>query len=147
MQEPTTHSFVFGKKVVNIIDTPGIGGGDSYEEEENMNRILDHISRIKVVHAICILLNSNRARLGAVFRLLEYVHRDTAPNIVFCFTHIRGNLLMPGETIPMLRQELIDREVGIELDRSKMYFFDNEPFQVLLWANFCQILFELFFGV
>ena len=127
---------------MNIIDTPGIGpgiGGDSYEEgeqdQENIDRILDHISRIKEIHAICILLNSNRARLGVVFRFLEHLHRDTAPNIVFSFTHIRGNLLMPGETIPTLRQELIDREVAIELNRNKMYCFDNEPFQYLMCVH------------
>ena len=38
---------------------------------------------------------------------------------------------MPGETIPKLRQELIDRKVEMELDRSKMYCFDSEPFQFL----------------
>ena len=102
------------------------------EDQENIESILDNISSIKQIHAICILLNSNSARLGVVFRLLAHLHKDTvARNIVFCFTHIRGNLLMPGETIPKLRQELIDREVEMELDRTKMYCFDSEPFQFL----------------
>ena len=38
---------------------------------------------------------------------------------------------MPGETIPTLRQELLDRQGEIDLDRNKMYCFDSEPFQFL----------------
>ena len=40
--------------------------------------------------------------------------------IVFCFTHARGNFYRPGDTLPALRKELIDRNVDIELDRSNM---------------------------
>jgi len=74
--------------------------------------------------------------LTVIFRfciqqLLAHLHKDAARNIVFCFTHARGNFYRPGDTLPSLRKELIDRDVDIELDRSNMYCFDSEAFRFL----------------
>ena len=51
----TTHSFVVEGKLVNIIDTPGLGSDSGSEEEEmeTIERILDSISAFKDIHAIC----------------------------------------------------------------------------------------------
>ena len=129
----TAHSFVVEGKLVNIIDTPGLDGDSGSEEEEMeiIERILDRISAFKEIHAFCTLINSNNARLGSIFRFLGQLHKDAAPNILFCFTHIRGNLLMPGTTLPTLRQQLMELGVEIKLERDKIYCFDNEPLQFL----------------
>ena len=129
----TAHSFVVEGKLVNIIDTPGLGSDSGSEEEEmeTIERILERISALKEIHAFCILLNSNNAMLSPIFRFLGQLHKDAAPNILFCFTHIRGNLLMPGTTLPTLRQQLMELGVEIKLERDKIYCFDNEPLQFL----------------
>ena len=134
-QEPTTHTFPFVDKLINIIDTPGIGDSRGVEQDKkNFDSILGHISHIKEIHGICILLKPNNARLTVIFRfciqqLLAHLHKDAGRNIVFCFTHARGNFYRPGDTLPALRKELIDRDVDIELDRSNMYCFDSEAFR------------------
>ena len=136
-QKPTTHTFPLDGKRINIIDTPGIGDSRGVEQDKkNFDSILGHISHIKEIHGICILLKPNNARLTVVFRfciqqLLAHLHKDAARNIVFCFTHARGNFYRPGDTLPALRKELIDRNVDIELDRSNMYCFDSEAFRFL----------------
>ena len=136
-QEPTTHTFPFVDKLVNIIDTPGIGDSRGVEQDKkNFDSILAHIAHIKEIHGICILLKPNNARLTVIFRfciqqLLAHLHKDAARNIVFCFTHARGNFYRPGDTLPALRKELIDRNVDIELDRSNMFCFDSEAFRFL----------------
>ena len=136
-QEPTSHVFVAADKVVNIIDTPGIGDSRGVEQDKkNFDSILAHISHVQEIHGICILLKPNNARLTVIFRfciqqLLAHLHKDAARNIVFCFTHARGNFYRPGDTLPALRKELIDRKVDIELDRSNMYCFDSEAFRFL----------------
>ena len=136
-QEPTTHVFPQDGKIINLIDTPGIGDSRGIEQDKkNFDSILGHISHIKEIHGICILLKPNNARLTVVFRfciqqLLAHLHKDAARNIVFCFTHTRGNFYRPGDTLPALRKELIDRNVDIELNRSNMYCFDSEAFRFL----------------
>ena len=136
-QEPTSHVFVAAGKVVNIIDTPGIGDSRGVEQDKkNFDSILAHISHVQEIHGICILLKLNNARLTVIFRfciqqLLAHLHKDAARNIVFCFTHARGNFYRPGDTLPALRKELIDRNVDIELGRSNMFCFDSEAFRFL----------------
>ena len=134
-QEPTTHVFPQDGKIINLIDTPGIGDSRGIEQDKkNFDSILGHISHIKEIHGICILLKPNNARLTVVFRfciqqLLAHLHKDAARNIVFCFTHARGNFYRPGDTLPALRKELNDQNVDINLDKNNMYCFDSEAFR------------------
>ena len=153
-QEPTTHHFVLQDRVINLIDTPGIGDSRGVDQDKkNFDSILGHISHVKELHAILILLKPNNARLTVVFRfciqqLLAHLHKDAAQNIIFVFTHARGNFYRPGDTLPALREELLNRNVGIQLDRSNMYCFDSEAFRFLACIkqgiNFPEEDFEVF---
>jgi len=120
-QEPRTHSFDHGEEIINLIDTPGIGDSRGVEQDKkNFDNILGHLTYVKEIHAICILLKPNNSRLTVLFRfciqqLLTHLHKDAARNIVFCFTHARGNFYKPGDTLPALRQELAERKVETEM--------------------------------
>ena len=115
-QKPTTYSFTVGDKVINLIDTPGIGDTRGQDQDkQNFEKILHHLSHIEEIHAICILLKPNNAKMGVVFRfciqeLLAHLHRDAARNILFCFTNTRGTDYRPGDTLPVLKKLL--RELG-----------------------------------
>jgi hypothetical protein len=91
---------------LRIIDTPGIGDTRRIDQDkENVNNIIRHISTLKQIDCICILLKPNESRLNSTFRyclqeLLASLHRNAAKNIVFCFTHSRGTLYRPGKMNP-----------------------------------------------
>ena len=68
-QEPKTYSFTVEDKVINLIDTPGIGDTRGQDQDKkNFEKILHHLSHFEDIHAICILLKPNNARMGVVFR-------------------------------------------------------------------------------
>ena len=58
-QEPTTHTFAVGEKLLTIIDTPGIVVFDKEEQDrENFESILSHLSQeLQEIQCICILLS------------------------------------------------------------------------------------------
>ena len=86
-QEPTTHTFAVGEKLLNIIDTPGIVVFDKEEpDRENFESILNHLSQeIQEIQCICILLKPNNARLVfsiIVQQVVAYLGKDIADNMM-----------------------------------------------------------------
>ncbi|MCP6336198.1 hypothetical protein NL449_29675, partial [Klebsiella pneumoniae] len=75
-------TFYLGKKLVRLIDTPGLGDTEGIEKDrEHLNNILNHISLLKEIHGICILLRPNETRFGALFsfcisELLFNLHKN-----------------------------------------------------------------------
>ena len=63
-QMPRTYQFSFENTVINMIDTPGMGDtrGEA-KDKENFDNILGHLMDYPQIHAICILLKPNNARL------------------------------------------------------------------------------------
>ncbi|XP_063960602.1 uncharacterized protein LOC129267962 [Lytechinus pictus] len=136
-KEPRSYVFTVGDRRVRLIDTPGIGDVDGYEQDEiNMKRILSHLTSYSQIHAICIFLKPNNARLTVMFRfciqeLLVQLHKSAKNNIVFCFTNARQTFYQPGDTLPVLNEELEKKNVGIQATKDKYFCFDNEPFRFL----------------
>nr|XP_054761549.1 uncharacterized protein LOC129267971 [Lytechinus pictus] len=136
-KEPRSYVFTVGHRRVRLIDTPGIGDADGYEQDEiNMKSILSHLTSYSQIHAICILLKPNNARLTVMFRfciqeLLVQLHKSAKNNIVFCFTNARQTFYQPGDTLPVLNEELRKKNVGIQATKDKYFCFDNEPFRFL----------------
>ena len=124
---------------LHIIPCLTLGMGDSRgveRDKKNVDNILRHIANINSIHAICILLKPNEARLTILFKyciqqLLAHLHKDAIHNILFCFTHARSNFYKPGNTLTILRSELLNRGVGIHLNKDNIYCFDNEAFRFL----------------
>ncbi|OXA40249.1 uncharacterized protein LOC110860731 [Folsomia candida] len=137
-QLPQSYLFPRDGYMVRLIDTPGIGDVRGVKQDKkNFERILDHISHLESLHAICILLKPNNARLGIMFQfcikeLLTHLHKDACANIVFCFTNSRSTFYRPGDTLPSLRKLLEENQhVSIPLDRSTIYCMDNEAIRFL----------------
>ena len=137
-QATKDYQFQFNGKTVNLIDTPGIGDTDGIEKDKaNFDNILSFISYYDNLHAVCILLKPDQARLTAGFKfclieLLTHLHKSLAENIIFCFTHTRGTDYGPGETYFPLEELLKKNKIDISLDDEKTYFcMDNEAFRLL----------------
>nr|XP_054761543.1 uncharacterized protein LOC129267962 [Lytechinus pictus] len=134
---PRSYVFTVGDRQVRLIDTPGIGDVDGYEQDEiNMKKTLSHLTSYSQIHAICIFLKPNNARLTVMFRfciqeLLVQLHKSAKNNIVFCFTNARQTFYQPGDTLPILNEELKKKNVGIQATKDKYFCFDNEPFRFL----------------
>ena len=60
-QEPREYNFMIDKRMVNLIDTPGIGDVDGIDrDKKNFANILTFLSRYDKLHAVCILLKPNQ---------------------------------------------------------------------------------------
>ncbi|CAG2110374.1 unnamed protein product [Medioppia subpectinata] len=142
-QYPKCYNFQTDKIVLNIIDTPGIADTDGVEKDnKNMKNILNFISNYKEINAFCVLLKSNEARLGVVFKycifqLFNHLNKSAANNIIFLFTNCRSTHYLPGESGPALIK-ILDKiresppKVDIPYDESTTYCFDNESFRYLV---------------
>ena len=91
---------ISSNKKLHIIDTPGIGDPEGFEKDKlNFSNTIEFISSFKSLNGICILLKPDNSRLDLHFRycfkeLLVHLHKNAAPNIVFCFTNSRSNNLV-----------------------------------------------------
>ncbi|XP_021951832.2 uncharacterized protein LOC110848817 [Folsomia candida] len=137
-QHPQSYLFPKDGAMVRLIDTPGIGDVRGVEQDKkNFELILDHISHLDSLHAICILLKPNNARLNIMFQfcikeLLTHLHKDACTNIVFCFTNSRSTFYRPGDTLPALRKLIEENQhVTIPLNLSTIYCMDNEAIRFL----------------
>jgi GTPase SAR1 family protein len=137
-QKSRSYSFPYEDKIINLIDTPGIGDSRGIDQDKkNIDNILQFISNYKEMHGICILLKPNNVRLTLMFRfliieILTHLHPSVAQNIVFCFTHSRSTFYRPGDTLPALKNILLHNpDVGISLAQDTIYCMDNESFRFL----------------
>lgn len=144
-QESRVYTFpILGKKVMlRLIDTPGIGDTRGIDQDEiNCDDILQKISRYDEIHAICILLKPNNARLTAQFefcikQLLSRLDKSATDNIIFIFTNSRSSFYRPGDTSPALQrllQNVRDQppHVDIPLKKENTFCMDNEAFRFLM---------------
>lgn len=137
-QSSQVYRFEVGDVVIRIIDTPGIGDVRGIQKDsENLQGILQTISKFTEIHGILILLKPNDSRLTVMFRfcineLLSHLHRSAANNIIFGFTHTRGTSYRPGDTLPRLRKLLdANPHVKIPLTKNTIYCFDSESYRFL----------------
>lgn len=96
-----SHHIQVGNNIsLHIIDTPGIGDPEGFDKDkQNFQNTIKYISSFKDLNGICVLLKPNNARLDLHFRycfkeLLVHLHKNAAPNIVFCFTNSRSKYLL-----------------------------------------------------
>ena len=141
-QWPQTYTHVRGDTLIRLVDTPGMGDVRGVEQDkENFKRIISHLSTLKEIHGICILLKPNNARLTVAFQfcikeLLTHLHVDAGKNIVFCFTNTRSTFYRPGDTLAPLKTLLgANTNVSIPINRSTIYCMDNEAVRFLAAAK------------
>jgi GTPase SAR1 family protein len=144
-QMPITHSLCMNDFTYKLIDTPGMGDVRGVEQDKlNMQSILAVLAAIDNLHCICILMKPNITRLTPSFtycimELLTHLHKSSSQNIVFCFTNTRSTFYEAPETLKCLKaffqDSLKNKEVKIDLNPSKTFFFDNEGFRLLALAK------------
>ena len=119
----------------HLIDTPGIGDCRGIEKDkENFENILAFLSCYDKINAVVVLLKPNNSRMTVPFRfcvleLLTHLHKSLVNNIVFAFTNSRGTFYRPGDSLPVLRRLLQERNINITLSPSTYFCFDNEAFR------------------
>ncbi|KAF0508683.1 p-loop containing nucleoside triphosphate hydrolase [Gigaspora margarita] len=128
-------------KIIRLIDTPGIGDTRGIEyDKKNFENTLKCINQYDYLNGICILLKPNNARLNIIFKyciqeLLSHLHKSAKDNIVFCFTNTRGTFFRPGDTLPVLKEQLNEiqknSDIEIKICKDTIYSFDNESFRFL----------------
>ena len=137
-QMPREYTMNIGKRLLNIIDTPGLGDPRGLDQDSiNSESILSHLSNYNEIHGICIFLKPNDPRLTSLFRfviteLLTHLHKSAANNIVFCFTNARSTFYKPGEALPKLKSLLQEyKGAVVNISQSNQFCFDNEGFRCL----------------
>lgn len=144
-QETKIYTFpLLGQKnFLRLIDTPGIGDTRGIDkDEENCEDILRKIEQYTELHAICILLHPNNARLTAWFefiikQLLSRLDKSASQNMIFIFTNSRATFYKPGDTLPVLQRVLEDIKnrpphVDVPLNNKNVFCMDNEAFRFLM---------------
>lgn len=129
-------------RYIRLLDTPGIGDTRGvFKDEENFDKVLEALAELKFVHAFCILLKPNNARLTVLFQycvkqLLSRLDKTASRNIVFIFTNSRSTFYKPGDTLPPLKKMLksVKDSSGVDIPFGKKNVFcvDNEAFRFLL---------------
>uniref|UniRef100_A0A914ID21 G domain-containing protein n=1 Tax=Globodera rostochiensis TaxID=31243 RepID=A0A914ID21_GLORO len=124
-----------GGQKIRLIDTPGTSGVE--EDYKNFQNILNFISTLPELHAICIILQSNSTCITAQSKycfneLFTHLHKNAAENIVFMCTFGRGANYKMGKTRQLLAEVLDEaKNVSIPLNRDRIYCLDNEALEHL----------------
>ena len=140
-QYPTEYVFKTETLPILFIDIPGIGDSrEIYKDKENFDNILAFLLKYEKINAVCVLLKPNYAKLTVAFRfcvleLLTHLHKSLEQNLLFCFTNSRSTFYRPGDTMPVLKKLLAEHNVGITIDKTRYFCFDNEAFRFLAYLK------------
>ncbi len=137
------YAFTVNNTTVRFIDTPGMGDTRGFEQDKyNVANILSFIGAYDFLHAICILLKPNNARLTPSFefvitQLLSQLEKSASKNIIFIYTNARSTFYSPGDTAVPLEEVLknIKTTMGVEIAHSmdeNVFCLDNEAFRFML---------------
>ncbi|XP_076266775.1 uncharacterized protein LOC143200245 [Rhynchophorus ferrugineus] len=126
---------------IRLIDTPGMGDTRGIEQDNlNCDNILNYISGIHELHAICYLCKPQLTRATVYFQycvsqIMTRLHADACKNFIFIFTSCKAEQYTPGETINLLKRMADEisakpAHAKLKLDDNK-FCFDNEAFRYL----------------
>jgi len=93
------------------------------------------IGRYDKLHAICILLKPNQARITPSFEyciteILRNLHESASNNVVFIITNAKSTNFKPGNTISTLRDFLRRKSLErIKLTKDTIYCIENDTVQ------------------
>lgn len=130
---------------IRLIDTPGIADTRGIDQDNlNIDNILRQLQKYKELHAVCILLKPNNARITVQFeyclkQILSHLEKSVCKNIIFIYTNSRSSLYRPGDTHPALKKVLEEIKsqpphVNIPLEKYNTFCMDNEAYRFLLAA-------------
>ncbi|TKR94914.1 hypothetical protein L596_009145 [Steinernema carpocapsae] len=144
-QKPKAYELTVGEDKFRLIDVPGVGDSRGVEQDRrHFDSIVEEINKYAKIHAFCLLLPSNGSKMTVTMKyclneLFANLHKDAAKNILFCFTKARATFYKTAEMLPIIEDMLqsLKREQGveIELNRSRIFSFDNESFMYLCFLD------------
>lgn len=140
-QDVRTYVFPTGNKEskIRFIDTPGMGDKTGIGKDDiNCENILDYISHLHELHAICFLFKpTTKADVCFEYyvnQIFSRLDKSASKNIIFIFTNTKSINYCAGDTLNILEKavEKICLKNNIEIPVKKNIFcFDNEAFSYL----------------
>ena len=128
------------RKTLQIIDTPSLE--DTPQQNQNNNatiqHILDYVSQLSHINAVCFLLQPDASRLSTTFQtcfaqLMNLLGQNARNNVVFCFTNALLTFSTPGSTASLVRKMFASHSLNdIPFSRNNSFFFENESFLYLM---------------
>ena len=134
-QFPQEYTFETETTRYHLIDTPGIGDCRGSEKDvQNFENILAFLTCYEKINAVVVLLKANQSRIDVIFKfcileLLTHFHKSLESNIIFAFTCCRRACYRPGDSLPVLKRLLEEKNVNIPLSPQTYFCFDNEAFR------------------
>ena len=141
-QESRLYSFTYdGSVTVNVIDTPGLFSTEDdvcdnhAMDKQHVDNILHFIGRFDELHAICILLKPNQARITVGFtycikEILRHLHESASENVIFIITNAKSTNFQPSNTLQILDKVLAENSLGsIRPGRNNVYCIENDTVQ------------------
>ena len=127
-------------KKVRIIDTPGFGDTDDPAQNHlTMQHILQYVSCLPHLNAVCFLVKANASRLTTFTRtclteLFDFLGARVRDNVIFCFTHAQTTSFTPDDqTAILLRATLASLPTeGTLFRRANTFCFDQNSFRYLV---------------
>lgn len=126
------------RRKLRLIDTPGLGDTRGVQQDEcNIQHILEYITRLTHLNAICFLFKPDVNRMNTLFRsyliqILEYLGAKCEQNILFAFTNTRATFYGPGDTGPILKSTLASiPSSNLTMKKENTFCFDSESFRYL----------------
>uniref|UniRef100_A0AC34F6G2 Protein kinase domain-containing protein n=1 Tax=Panagrolaimus sp. ES5 TaxID=591445 RepID=A0AC34F6G2_9BILA len=139
-KSPKTYSFEHNNDKINIINFPGINSYSAVEKEaiKNLQDIVETISSLKELHAICIIFNGEETRFYNEYKkflheLIKHLHKNGMKNIYFVITNTRSFDFYPGVCLPMLKKFLENlrhtENIEVPLNKKTIYCLDNVAYR------------------
>ena len=131
------------RKTLQIIDTPSLEDTPQQNQTNNatIQHILDYVSQLSHINAVCFLLQPDASRLSTTFQtcfvqLINRLGRNARNNVVFCFTNALLTFSTPGSTASLVRKMFASHSLNdIPFSRNNSFFFENESFRYLVAAQ------------
>ncbi|EFA10664.2 uncharacterized protein LOC103314736 [Tribolium castaneum] len=129
---------------INLVDTPGMGDTNCVSKDnEHCEMILNELSELGEIHAICFLMRPTNTRNTFFFdycikEIMSRLHKSACHNMIFVFTNTRSQNYEPGDTLPGLKRMITAinerlTDVKIKLHKNTNIFcFDNESIKYLV---------------
>ena len=127
-------------KKVRIIDTPGFGDADDPAQNHvTMQHILQYVSCLPHLNAVCFLVKANASRLTIFTRtclteLFDFLGARTRDNVIFCFTHAQTTSFTPVDQTAILLRAILASLPTEETPfrKENTFCFDQNSFRYLV---------------
>jgi len=110
---------------LNFLDTPGIGDTRGVErDEENLNIIMDTVSKTPDLNVILLVLNGSDPRISARLLYLMTKIQGMIPDV------LSSNLVALLTNVDLVPNLDLNKTMDIKIDKDKIFYYNNQLFQL-----------------